>query len=61
MFKDLPVDDLDLEGDLADDWGMEDEEDEEDMEKTMEKPMKTINMFSSEWLIVIMNENCGSS
>jgi len=47
MFKDLPVDDLDLEGDLADDWGMEDE-DEEDMEKTMEKPMKTINMFSSE-------------
>lgn len=48
MFKDLPVDDLDLEGDLADDWGMEDEEDEEDMEKTMEKPMKTISMFSSE-------------
>ena len=59
MFKDLPVDDLDLEGDLADDWGMEDE-DEEDMEKTMEKPMKTI-MFSSEWLIVIMNDNCGCS
>ena len=24
--KDLPVDDLDLDGDLADDWGMEDED-----------------------------------
>ena len=61
MFKDLPVDDLDLEGDLADDWGMEDEEDEEDMEKTMAKPMKTISMFSRESLIVIMNDNCGCS
>ena len=56
-YKDLPVDDLDLEGDLADDWGMEDEDGRKLMEKAMEKamepwrkPWKLSSFFSSEWL-----------
>lgn len=45
--EDLPVDDLDLEGDLADDWGMEDEEDEEDenlVTSKLQAPPETVQL-----------------